>query len=231
MGQISNLSATVLERFLLQAKLTAAQASLRLEGPQARILGDLHILGLRPGVSLDISGLHTRDSVPVLGMPVTLTVLLGEEVLTLQSTLEAATVEAGSPILHLAWPQLPAQAHPRRAVRVAAPSQAPLTARMGLGNRTLDALLINLTETGVGLALRESLLVDLHAPVEIDAELPDGATLHCPGEVRHLSVMEGQDYPTRLGIVLHPTPDTDLGPMHRFIQARRTDRSQSFRQH
>jgi len=108
---------------------------------------------------------------------------------------------------------------------VAGPDQSPLKVRVTLGDRRLDALLVNLTETGVGLAFEESLLVDLHASVEIDAELPDGAILHCPGEVRHLSILEGQDHPTRLGIVLHPLPDTDLEPIHRFIQARRTDRS------
>jgi hypothetical protein len=229
MGQVSHLTAPVLERYLLQAKLTGAQASLRLEGPQARILGDLHILGIRPGVSLGIAGLHTRDSVPALGTPVTLSVLLGEEILTLRSTLLPAEPAAGLSSLQLAWPELPAQVYPRRDMRVAAPAQKPLKAKVGLENRSLDALLVNLTESGVGLAFRESLLVDLHTAVQIDAELPDGASLHCPGEVRHLSFLEGQAFPTRLGVILHPTPTTDLGPMLRFIQARRTDRSQSLR--
>ena len=71
--------------------------------------------------------------------------------------------------------------------------------------------------------------MELHAVVDIDAKLPDGTVLCCPGEVRHLTYLEGQDYPTRLGVVLVPLPDTDLEPIHRFIQARRTDRSQSFR--
>jgi hypothetical protein len=113
---------------------------------------------------------------------------------------------------------------------VAAPAQNPLKAKVNLGNRLLDALLVNLTETGVGLAFREPLMLDLHTLLEIDADLPDGATLRCPGEVCHLTYLEGHDYPTRLGVVLNPTPTTDLGPMLRFIQARRTDRSQSLRQ-
>jgi hypothetical protein len=66
--------------------------------------------------------------------------------------------------------------------------------------------------------------------VDIDAKLPDGAVLCCPGEVCHLTYLEGQDYPTRLGVVLHPKLDADLEPIRRFIQTRRTDRSQSFRQ-
>ena len=73
-------------------------------------------------------------------------------------------------------------------------------------------------------------MVDLHAQVELFAELPDGAVLRCSGEVRHLTYLEGYEYPTRLGLVLRPQGDTELAPIHRFIQTRRTDRSQSFRQ-
>jgi hypothetical protein len=231
MGHASFLSAPVLEQFLIQARLTKAVASLRLQGVNSRLLGDLHIHKFRPGSWLELSGLHARDSVPAEGTPVTLTLLLGEEVLTLESLLLQPTPdEAGNTLLNLDWPREPARLHHRRDVRVAGPDQSPLKARVGLGGRDHDALLVNLTETGVGLAFEEALMVELHAIVEIDAELPDGAVLHCPGEVRHLTYLEGQEYPTRLGIVLSPGPDTDLEPIHRFIQARRTDRSQSFRQ-
>ncbi|WP_243320524.1 PilZ domain-containing protein [Geothrix sp. SG200] len=227
----STLSAPVLEQFLIQARLTKAVASLRLQGISSRLLGDLRLHSFRPGSTLELSGLHARDAMPAEGTAVTLTVLLGEEVLTLDSILLAPLQdEAGDPLLRLDWPHESAQLHRRRDMRVAAPEQAPLKVRVGLGGRTLDALLVNLTETGVGLALDEPLMVDLHAPVEIDAKLPDGSVLHCPGEVRHLAYLEGQDYPTRLGVVLHPGPDMDLEPIHRFIQARRTDRSQGFRQ-
>jgi len=232
MGHASSLSAPVLEQFLIQARSTQAVASLRLHGPTPRLLGDLHIHGFRPGSTLDLSGLHVRDSVPMEGTPVTLTILLGEEVLTLESILLPSLPDkAGNTLLRLAWPHEPARLHPRRDMRVAAPDQAPLKVRVDLAGRRLEALLMNLTETGVGIALQEFLMVDLHAPVEIDAELPDGAILHCPGEVRHLTYLEGQPYPTRLGIILHPMAEADLDPIHRFIQARRTDRSQSFRQH
>ena len=112
---------------------------------------------------------------------------------------------------------------------MAAPDQSPLKVQMTLGSNHYDALLMNLTEKGVGLALAEALMVDLHASVEIDAELPDGTLLRCPAEVRHLTYLEGQDFPTRLGLVLTPGPGTDLESVHRFIQVRRTDRSQSLR--
>jgi hypothetical protein len=230
MGIASFLSAPVLEQFLIQARLTEAVASLRLQGVNSRLLGDLRIHGIRPGSVLELSGLHVRDAVPTVGTAVTLTVLLGDEVLTLESLLLPPLPDgAGNLLLRLDWPLEPARLHRRRDVRVAAPDQTPLKARVGLGGRQLDALLVNLTETGVGLAFQEALLVELHAVVDIDAKLPDGTVLCCPGEVRHLTYLEGQDYPTRLGVVLVPLPDTDLEPIHRFIQARRTDRSQSFR--
>ena len=227
----STLSAPVLEQFLIQARLTKAVASLRLQGGSSRLLGDLRIHTFRPGSTLELSGLHARDAVPTEGTPVTLTILLGEEVLTLESLLlPSLPDEAGDTLLCLDWPHEPAQLHRRRDMRVAAPEQPPLRVRVGLGGRVLDAMLVNLTETGVGLALEEVLMVDLHAPVDIDAELPDGSVLHCPGEVRHLAYLEGQDFPTRLGVVLLPSPGTDLEPIHRFIQARRTDRSHRFKQ-
>lgn len=230
MGHASILSAPVLEQFLIQARLTRAMASLRLQGSPSRLLGDLQVQAFRVGASLDLTGLRVRDSQPAEGTPVTLTILMGEEVLTLESTLMAPALEAGQTLLRLHWPQQGARLHRRRDVRVAAPDQSPLQAKVTLGGRELDAMLVNLTEMGVGLALKETLLVDLHAPVELFAELPDGAMLRCPGEVRHLTYLEGYDYPTRLGVVLKPLPDTDLAPVHRFIQTRRTDRSQGFRQ-
>ena len=231
MGHASLLSTPVLEQFLVQARLTKEVASLRLHGAHSRLLGDLRIHTFQTGSVLELSGLQVRDSVPTEGTPVTLTVLLGEEVLTLESLLLSPRVdETGTTLLRLDWPREPARLHHRRDLRVAAPDQPPLKARVNLGGRQLEALLVNLTETGMGLAFAEVLMVELHAPVEIHAELPDGGLLRCSGEVRHLTYLEGQAYPTRLGVVLQPRLGTDLEPMHRFIQARRTDRSHGYRQ-
>lgn len=231
MGIASFLSAPVLEQLLIQARLTQAVASLRLQGAGARMLGDLRVHASIPGSVLELSGLHVRDAVPTVGSSVTLTVLLGDEVLTIESLLLHPLPDGtGSFLLRLDWPLEPARLYHRRDVRVAAPEQSPLKARVGVAGRQLDALLVNLTETGVGLAFQEVLLVELHAAVDIDAQLPDGTVLCCSGEVRHLTYLEGQDYPTRLGVVLRPEREADLEPIHRFIQARRTDRSQSFRQ-
>ncbi|MBI1752085.1 MAG: PilZ domain-containing protein [Acidobacteria bacterium] len=232
MGHASLLSPPVLEQFLIQARLTKAVVSLRLQGTPSRLLGDLRIHAFRVGGSLELSGLHTRDLVPAAGTPVTLTILLGDEVVTLQSVLlpPDGTGETNPTLLRLSWPQEPARLHRRRDMRVAAPDQSPLKVKVSVGGRQLEALLVNLTETGVGLALEETLMVELHAMVDIDAELPDGSLLRCPAEVRHLTCIEGQPFPTRLGLVLRPGPATDLAPIHRFIQTRRTDRSHSFRQ-
>ena len=92
MGRASLLTAPVLEQFLIQARLTKAAVSLRLQGAGSRLLGDLRLKKFRPGSSLQLSGLNARDSVPTEGMPVTLTILLGEEVLTLVRTGEADQV-------------------------------------------------------------------------------------------------------------------------------------------
>lgn len=232
MSTASPLSAPVLEQYLLQSRLTRAEASLRLHDLNSRLLGDLRVHRCRVGTHLDLAGLHVRDSVPPVGTPVTLTILLGEELLTLESTLGALlTDRQGNRILRLAWPEESARLQLRRDVRVAGPDQSPLQVRVQLGGRTLDALLVNLTENGIGLVFREALTVDLHTAIEIDAELPDGAQLHCPGEVRGLVHLEDQDHPTRLDVVLSPQAQSDLEPIQRFIQARRTDRSQSLRQH
>jgi len=230
MGHASLLTPSVLEQFLLQARLTRAVASLRLHGAGARLLGDLHLHQFRAGSVLELAGLHVRDSVPAEGMAVTLTILLGDDVLTLESILLAPAQDSlGNTLLRLGWPLEQARLHHRRDVRVAGPDQLPLKVRLRLAGQLHEAMLVNLTETGVGLALSETLMIDLHTIVEIDAMLPDGTALHCPAEVRHLTYIEGQDFPMRLGLVLAPTPDTDLEPIHRFIQARRTDRSQSLR--
>lgn len=232
MGHASPLSPPALEQFLIQARLTKAVVSLRLQGTPSRLLGDLRIRAFRAGATLELSGLHARDQVPAANTPVTMTVLLGDEVLTLQSALlpPGGTDESGATLLRLNWPKEPARLHHRRDVRVAAPDQSPLKVKVKVGGRQLEALLVNLTETGVGLALEEPMMVELHAMVDIDAELPDGSLLRCPGEVRHLTCIEGQPFPTRLGLVLRPDATTDLAPIHRFIQTRRTDRSHSFRQ-
>jgi hypothetical protein len=229
MASGATLTDLALNQLLREAVDTQAPASLRPKG-SPRLLGDLHLMTFEAGETLDLEGIRPRDQVPPAGGSVTLSILLGSELLSLEVDLLSITPrEGGTAVLRLGWP-LDARLHRRSDVRVAAPDQAPLRAVVELGGRRHEALLTNLTETGVGLAFSDLFMVDLHASLEIDATLPGGIPLHCPGEVRHLTVLEGQDYPTRLGVVLQPKAEADLDPMRRFIQARRTDRSQSFRQ-
>lgn len=225
MAQDLSLSAPVLEQFLIQARFTKAVASLRLHDEHARLLGDLRVRTFRPGAFIELAGLHPRDQVPPQGTGVTLTVLLGDEVLTLDATLLAPRHRESGTMLRLEWPREHTALHRRRDMRAAGPDQSPLQASVTVGGRCLEARLVNLTEASVGLAFEESLQVDLHERVEIAATLPDGGSLCCPAEVRHLTYLEGQPFPTRLGVVLTPEPGCDLEPVHRFIQARRTDRS------
>ena len=125
----------------------------------------------------------------------------------------------------LSWPTEPARLHRRREMRVAGPDTPPLKVRVEVDGRVLDGNLVYLTEAGLTLAFQERLTLDLHAAVRMMAELPDGSRFDCPGEVRHLTYLDGQDHPMRLGIAIQPGPDTDLDAMHRLVQARRMDRS------
>ncbi len=228
MASGATLTDLALSQLLQEAVDTRAQASLRPQG-SPRLLGDLRLAAFDPGEYLELEGVRTRDQAPPVGGLSTLSILLGHEILSLEAELFAIVPREGStPLLRLGWP-LEARLYRRSDVRVAAPEQAPLRVQVQLAGQAREALLINLTETGVGLAFRDTFLVDLHARLEIDATLPGNIRLQCPAEVRHLTVLDGQEYPTRLGVVLHPRAESDLEPMRRFIQDRRTDRSQSLR--
>ena len=229
MASGATLTELALTQLLQEALETLAPASFRPDG-STRLLGDLHLSALEPGESLTLAGAHRRDRLPAPGTAGVLSILIGQELLSLSlEILSILRCEDGTHQLRLGWP-LDAHLHRRADIRVAAPAQTPLRATVTLGDQRLDALLVNLTETGVGLAFPGVLMVELHAHLELEAMLPGGIPLHCPGEVCHLTVLEGAEYPTRLGVVLHPRAEADLEPMRRFIQARRMDRSQSFRQ-
>ena len=107
-------------------------------------------------------------------------------------------------LLYPQYPQQKAHLHRRRDMRVAGPDQSPLKVQVTLGDRKLEALLVNLTETGVGLAFEEAVMVDLHAAVEIDAELPDGAILTAYGRAYRCL----------------PTPDDQIGPPRDIVLVR-----------
>jgi len=231
MGHLERLTDTELQELLRSAQDLRSPASLRAHGSH-RMLGDLHLRGMEPGEALHIVGAKRRDQLPEVGTPVTLTLLLGEDVVSLDVPFLAPLTFEGDmpPILRVGWPQAGIQRHPRREMRVAAPQQEPLTARIRTAGRDHEGLLLNLTETGLGMALRDPLLLELHALVKVDTLLPEGTPFACEGEVRHFTHLEGDTYPTRFGLSISTATDRDMENLRTFIQLRRTDRSESLRQ-
>ena len=231
MRPFEHLTDTDLQALLRTAQDCRSPASLRAHGSH-RMLGDLHLRGMEPGEALHIIGAKRRDLLPEVGTPMTLTLLLEEDVVSLDAPfLEPLTFEGDMPpILRVGWPQMGIQRHPRREMRVAAPQQDPLAARIKAEGAYHDGLLLNLTETGLGLALKDPLLMELHARVAVDTLLPEGTPFTCEGEIRHFTHLEGDAYPTRLGLSISKATERDLENLRTFIQLRRTDRSESLRQ-
>lgn len=230
MGHLQRLSDSDLQSLLQAAQDQHAAASLRAHGSH-RMLGDLHLRGMEPGEALHIVGAKRRDQLPETGTHMTLTLLLGDDVVSFETPfLSPLEVDADmAPILRVGWPSEGIHRHPRRQVRVAAPQQTPLAAQVKVDRKEVPGLLLNLTEAGLGLALKEELLLEFHTQVEVTTCLPDGAPFRCSGEVRHFTHLEGDGYPTRLGITILKATEEDLENLRTFIQLRRTDRSDSLR--
>jgi hypothetical protein len=233
MSEFRNLSQQEIESLLQRARASRASASIRAVG-SVRLLGDLHISGFEIGASVQLSGAKHRDQLPPKGMVVAVSVLLGEEIFSLQTRMLEPILAGESdtlfpPVLRVDWPQAQMEVHCRGDVRVATPDLPPLDATLEFKDRVFPAKLLNLTETGMGLGLTERLRVDLHAQVEVETELPGGIKLRTTGNVRHLEWLDEDALPTRLGLVLGCMTDQTREALRRFIQARRTDRSENMR--
>ena len=223
-----------LANMLEQARLSGASVSLRAEGGM-RMLGHLHLHGLKAGATLQLAGAKLRDSFPPAGTPVALTLILGEEVLTLRTTLLEPLAQPGEPlrpaILQAAWPTGAPELHPRRDVRVATPYLAPLEATILFDGQTYPAKLLNLTELGMGLGLPVPLACEHHDLMEVSTLLPGTGDFQVRGEVRHSEVLAGDELPTRIGLVLVDLDPETRETLSRFVQARRLDRSFNIRGH
>lgn len=233
MSEFRNLNPEAMENLLSQARESRAPASIRAVG-SVRLLGDLRITGFENGVSVHLSGAKRRDQLPPKGTPVAVSVLLGEEIFSLQSRLLDPILAEESdtlypPILRVEWPQAQMEVHSRGDVRVATPDLPPLHATLEFRDNSYAAKLLNLTETGMGLGLTEQLMVDLHTQVEVETELPGGIRIRTTGNVRHLEWLDEDPMPTRLGLVLGCMTEQTREALRRFIQARRTDRSENLR--
>ena len=233
MSEFRNLSPEELESLLQRARESRAPASIRAVG-SVRLLGDLRISGFEVGTSVQLSGAKRRDQLPPKGTPVAVSLLLGEEIFSIQTRLLEPILADESdtlfpPVLRVEWPQTQMEVHRRGDVRVATPDLPPLTAKLEFKDKVYTAKLLNLTETGLGLGLTERLLMDLHAQVEVETDLPGGIRIRTTGNVRHLEWLDEDPLPTRLGLVLGCMTDQSREALRRFIQARRTDRSENLR--
>lgn len=234
MNEPQHLDSATLGTLLRRAHLVKAPTSLRAEGSN-RVLGDLQLRGLEPGAALHLLGAKQRDQLPEAGTVVILSILLGDEVLSLRSTLlEPLVASEGDtlfpPVLRVAWPQEAVTFHHRQSVRVAAPDQAPLDARvLGAGIATRGRIL-NLTESGLGLGLTEAPWMQAGVFLEVEVELPGIGAMQLSGEVRHTTMLADSDLPVRAGLRFRNLSAEDLERLRLFIQNRRTDRSEGFRQ-
>lgn len=223
-----------LEAILRRAKKSGTSASLRAEGA-VKMLGHLHVRDLEAGTAFQLEGLKLRDNLPPAGTRVTLTLIQGDEVISIRThLLEPILTEHEpkvAPVLQAAWPTEPLEIHPRRAVRVATPDLPPLEATILWQGQRLEGKLLNLTDMGMGLGFRDALTFSYHDRMEVVTNLPGSASLTVSGDVRHSEALAGDELPTRVGLVLVDLSPETRESLQRFIQARRMDRSTAMRGH
>lgn len=216
---------------LSRAQEAKAPVSLRSTGSN-RLLGDLHLRGLEAGTALHLMGAKRRDHLPETGKDVTVSLVLGDEVISFETTvLEPIVATEGDtlfpPIVRVAWPTGGARFQQRHDLRVASPVHRPLEATLRFANgNAMPAQVVNLTETGVGLALKGMFKETLPLEASVDMEMPDGSSIRCEGVIRHLTLREGDTHFVRLGLVVQGHANEAL---KRFLQARRTDYSQDLK--
>jgi len=233
MSKARTLNREELEALLRRAKDARSPASIRALG-SPRLLGDLVVCGLESTKSIHLMGAKRRDQIPPPGTEVTLSLLVEDEVITAHTTLIDPIISNEGdtmfpPILRVAWLERALEFHRRGDVRVATPDLPPLKASLAFDGRILGARLLNLTEMGMGVGLEEVVSVLPHARLEVEVLLPGGTPLRVIGEVRHVELLDNDALPTRIGMVFAEISDHARESLHRFVQARRTDRSEVMR--
>lgn len=221
-----------LRTLLDEARATGASTSLRAEGA-VRLLGHLRIKGFTPGDVIQLEGAKLRDAIPAAGTPVTLTLIQGDRVVRIRTRLrEPQPVDPEAklpPVLQADWPEEAPEILPRREVRVATVDLPPLAATILWQGRRFEGMLLNLTDMGMGLGLRETVDFQPHDEVEVETRLPGASPLRVAAAVRHLELLEDDELPSRVGLVLVDLTVETRETLQRFIQARRMDRSSSLR--
>jgi len=219
-----------LDAMLKEAAHAGASATLR-ESGSLRMLGDLQLQSLESGKSLLFRGAKRRDQHPPVGTVLTLSLLFGEEVYALRTTMlePVSSPEEAGPMVQVAWPSEILERHRRQDLRVASPGLPPLDAQVGVGGRLYSAKVLNLSETGIGLGFPQSFPLVLRAHLDVDTMLPGGIAFQILGEVRHMEILEGEALPLRVGVVMGSLEGPSRERMRRFIQARRTELSGNLR--
>jgi len=227
------MDADEIAALLRRAKEDRAPASIRALG-SPRMMGDLEVCGLEMGKTIHLMGAKRRDTIPPVGTEVTLSILLDDEVVTAPSVLLEPIISSDGdtmfpPILRVAWLNDAIEFRRRKDVRVATLDLPPLQACMTHNEIRYAASLLNLTETGAGIALNERLSFLSHDRVEVEAKLPGDHPLHAIGEIRHCQCLDREVLPTRLGLVFLSLSEESKEALRSFVQARRTDRSVQIR--
>lgn len=234
MSELRPVQEMDLESLLHRVRNGQCAASLRVDGT-SRMLGQLLVRAVESGVAIQLGGIKQRDRLPPAGSAVTLSFLLDHDVVSLRTTLlEPLNAGPGNRqqprVLRAAWPTLPLEWHRREEVRVATPELPPLDATLTVRGMRIQAQLLNLTETGVGLGLKKAPPVPLAGEVEVDTVLPGGVELHLVGDVRHSGRLDGDPLPLRVGLVLRPLPAEVRETLRRMMQARGIIRSEEIRE-
>ena len=232
MSELRRMNQRELEILLGKVKVARCSVSLRLAG-SARMLGQLQVRGLESGVAIQLGGIKQRELLPPAGTRVMLSLLLDEEVVSMDTVLLEPLADGGGRqrlrVLRAAWPVDQLEFHHRDDVRVATPDLPPLGASLILEGQRYPAKLLNLTETGLGLGLKKAPPFPLQGEMQVDTQLPGGAMLHLVGDVRHSGRLEGDPLPVRVGLVLLGLPAEVRESLRRMIQARRIIRSEAIR--
>lgn len=233
MSVMRTFSDSGLETLLVKAMDSLSAVSLRADG-SVRMLGQLRVCELEPGVALQLQGAKHRDQLPPEGTAVTLSLILGDEAVSIQTLMLAPLpVPAGRnypPILRAAWPGQVLEFHRREDVRVASVDLPSLAATLVHRGRRYPAKVLNLTEMGMGLGLAEAVGFQPQDRVEVETCLPGGAPFRVQGDVRHFEVLEEAELPTRVGLILLTLPEEGKAALARLIQARRMYLSQGLRE-
>ena len=230
MSQLRTLTESELEALLREALAMHASVSLRARH-SVRMLGQLHVERLEPGAAIWLEGAKHRDHLPPAGTPVLVSLILGDRAISCPTVmLEPHEDHPNPPLVRTAWPSQPLEFHTREEVRVATPTLPPLEGVLLHQGRRLPVMLLNLTETGMGVGLAADESFEALEQVEVETHLPGGASFRVLAEVRHFETLDHDPLPTRIGLVLLNVPPDILVSLRSLIQARRMYLSQDLRE-